>query len=356
MKSLQIKSNIHDYTAHFHAELSFWDDLLALPNVVFVADKKLSEVYPTLFSRITQNDLLFIDALEENKNLDTVANVYRFLSGRKAKRNMNLVSLGGGIIQDITGFAASTMYRGIGWHFVPTTFLAQADSCVGSKTSLNFDGFKNILGGFYPPHNVHICPTFLNSLPEDDIRSGIGEVIKFLLLEDRIPVDVGQIEKLAESLWRGKSYLNAIHSSLSVKQSYIAQDEFDTGKRNLFNYGHCFGHALETASNYLVPHGQAVTIGMIFANFVSYERGLISVEFLTRLNRLMKRNLSVALCKSYFMTEKLLDAMKNDKKRVGPGLVIVMPGSDQVEAIKVVDFTEKEFSKALNKTMELLSV
>lgn len=356
MKSLQIKSNIHDYTAYFHEDFSFWNDLLALPNVVFVADKKLSEVYPTLFSHVASSDLLLIDALEENKNLDTVADVYRFLSGRKAKRNMNLVSLGGGIIQDITGFAASTMYRGIGWHFVPTTFLAQADSCVGSKTSLNFDGFKNILGGFYPPHQVHICPTFLNSLPKDDIRSGIGEVIKFLLLEDRVPVDIKKIENLAESLWSGKCYLDAIHASLSVKQSYIAQDEFDTGKRNLFNYGHCFGHALETASNYLVPHGQAVTIGMIFANFVSYERGLISAAFLERLNVLMKQNLSVDLCAFYFESEKLLKAMKNDKKRVGPGLVIVMPGSDRVDAIKVVDFTESEFTKALKNTMELLSV
>lgn len=356
MKSLQIKSNIHDYTVHFHPDFSFWDDLLVLPNVVFVADKKLSEIYPELFSHIASSDLLLIDALEERKNLDTVAEVYRFLSGRKAKRNMNLVSLGGGIIQDITGFAASTIYRGIGWHFVPTTFLAQADSCVGSKTSLNFDGFKNILGGFYPPHEVHICPAFLDSLSENDLRSGIGEVIKFLLLEDRMPVNVNAVEDIAASLWNGKSYLEAIHASLSVKQSYIAQDEFDIGKRNLFNYGHCFGHALESASHYMVPHGQGVTIGMIFANFVSYERGLISSDFLKRLNNLMKHNLSVRLLSSYFDSEKLLDGMRNDKKRVGPRLVIVIPSSDKVEAIKVVDMTEAEFSKALESTMELLSV
>ncbi len=156
-------------------------------------------------------------------------------------------------------------------------FLAQADSCIGSKTSLNFETYKNILGGFYPPNKIYIQPEFLNTLTKKDFYSGIGEIIKFALLKEEYPKNFQQIIQTVENLKNNKKMLQAIHKTMAVKKAYIDEDEFDTGKRNLFNYGHCFGHALENSSHYKVPpHGIAVTIGMIYSNIVAFKRGLIS--------------------------------------------------------------------------------
>ena len=119
---------------------------------------------------------------EERKTLETVQELYGHFLGRSAKRNMTLISIGGGILQDISGFAASTLYRGINWVFVPTTLLAQADSCIGSKTSLNYQGYKNLLGTFYPPNEVYIYMPFLATQAELDFYSGLGEVVKLHLM------------------------------------------------------------------------------------------------------------------------------------------------------------------------------
>lgn len=356
MSAITISSRIHDYQANICYDFDFLNSLKALPNRTFVIDKIVYEMYPNHFADIDKNDMFLIDAKESIKNLSTVESLLLFLSEKPGKRGMNLVSFGGGIVQDVSGFAASILYRGVNWHFVPTTFLAQADSCVGSKTSLNFHGFKNILGGFYPPHQVYICPLFLDTLADEDIYSGIGEVVKFLLLDDTGPIDIDYIENLAKSLTRRERLEEAIEKSLRVKQSYIKQDEFDLGKRNLFNYGHCFGHGLESASEYAIPHGIAVTIGMIFSNILALYRGAISKEVYERLNNLMLPLIPIELHLEHFDYERILSAMKNDKKRTGEGLVVVMLASDSFAAVKATDVTTVEFDycfKALLRTLQI---
>ncbi|UUO23118.1 3-dehydroquinate synthase [Colwellia sp. M166] len=346
MKSLAIASKIHDYNVSFIDDLTPLINLIKDEKTVFVCDKNLQQHFVEL-NNIPAERCYFIDAIEENKNIDSVLELYRFLLGFPFKRNLHLVSIGGGIIQDISGFVASTLYRGIHWSFFPTTLLAQADSCVGSKTSLNFDHYKNILGSFYPPHQIFICGNFLATLAEDDINSGIGEIVKFLMLDDINTVSVDRIAQLAEELKHNKQYLPAIYQSLAVKQSYIKQDEFDLGKRNLFNYGHCFGHALEASSHYKVPHGIAVIIGMVFANTVSLLRGSISKEFYQHINqRLYFPYISVNLLVSYFDQEALLLALKSDKKRIGDDLVMIMLNNEQFGAEKVTNLTVLEFERA----------
>lgn len=345
---MKIASNIHNYEVLFESSLDFFDGLIKQSSRVFVFDKKVFNLYPQLSVGIDLKDIILIDSIEENKTLETVQNLLSQLVLRDEKKKLTLISVGGGIIQDITGYAASTLYRGINWVYVPTTFLAQADSCVGSKTSINFEGFKNILGGFYPPHRIHLFPGFIDSLPKVDFYSGVGEVIKFLLLDDIKQPDVDKIQLLVDKLYQGEEYMAAIKQSLLVKKSYIKQDEFDSGKRNLFNYGHCFGHALETSSKYQVPHGIAVTIGMVFANLVALERRLISKDFYHALNvKLLLPNIVIDLKPTWFEKDLILAALKNDKKRTGKNLTVIIPSSDRIEAIKIDDLTEVEFSKVL---------
>lgn len=357
MKKLSIESNIHNYEVIFKNDFSFLDELISIEKKAFVIDKNVYNLYKEQFKDIKKDELFLFDAIENNKTLEFVGEIYRFLATFDSKKNITLISIGGGITQDVTGFAASTLYRGIKWIFLPTTFLAQADSCIGSKTSLNFEKYKNILGGFYPPNKIFIQPQFLNTLTKKDFFSGIGEVIKFALLKEDYPKNFNAIISLVESLKNNGNRLEAIFKTMEVKVEYIKADEFDTGKRNLFNYGHCFGHALENSSNYVIPHGIAVTIGMIFANIVALNRNLISHEVYDLINKkLLLPNIFIELNKKYFDYDILLDSMKNDKKRVGKDLTIIIPINDNIEATKADDFTFEEFKQAYITLMDILGL
>lgn len=357
MKHLTLNSNIHNYKVHFETNFDFIEKLIKLEKRAFVIDKNVYKLYKHYFKSIAKKDLYLLDAIEEKKGLKEVEKIYKFLAQFDAKRNITLISIGGGITQDITGFAASTLYRGIKWIFIPTTFLAQADSCIGSKTSLNFETYKNILGGFYPPNKIYIQPEFLDTLTKKDYYSGIGEIVKFALLQEKYPKNFKSIIKMINDVKKSKNRLETIKKTMKVKKAYIDEDEFDTGKRNLFNYGHCFGHALENASHYAVPHGIAVTIGMIFANIVAQNRKLISQKQFRFLNaNLLLPNIPINLKKVYFNYEVLLESMKNDKKRVSKDLTIVIPYDNEIRAQKVNDLTELEFEKSYKKLLKVLKV
>lgn len=357
MKQLTLNSNIHNYEVHFKKDFNFIQELIQIEKRAFIIDKNVYKLYKKHFKKISKKDLYLLDAIEEKKGLKEVEKIYKFLAQFDAKRNITLISIGGGITQDITGFAASTLYRGVKWIFIPTTFLAQADSCIGSKTSLNFDSYKNILGGFYPPNKIYIQPEFLDTLTKKDYYSGIGEIIKFALLKEEYPKNFNKIIKMINEVKESNNRLKTIKKTMEVKKAYIDEDEFDTGKRNLFNYGHCFGHALENASVYAVPHGIAVTIGMIFSNIVALNRDLISKKRFIFLNDILfTPNIPMNLKKSYFNYEVLLESMKNDKKRVGKDLTIVIPCDDEIRAIKVNDLTQEEFKNAYKQLTKILKV
>jgi 3-dehydroquinate synthase len=357
LKELILKSNIHDYKVSFKNDFSFLKELIEIKQKAFIIDKNVYKLYKHLFQDIKENELYIFNALENKKTLKSVEKIYKFLAKKEAKRNITLISIGGGITQDVTGFVASTLYRGIKWIFIPTTFLAQTDSCIGSKTSLNFKSYKNILGGFYPPNQIYIQSDFLNTLSRKDYFSGIGEIIKFALLKEEKIKDFNSISKMIDELKKDNFRLEAIEKTMQVKKKYIDEDEFDTGKRNLFNYGHCFGHALENSSKYKVPHGIAVTIGMVFANIVAYHRKLISKKIFKYMNNeLFLPNIYMKLQSKYFNQKTLLNSMKNDKKRIGKDLTIVIPSSDNIEAIKVHDLTFDEFAKSYKKLLTILDL
>ena len=288
-----------------------------------------------------------MNAEEKSKTLDEAQKIISWIvESFSAKKNLNFVSIGGGITQDVSGFVASILFRGVPWTFIPTTLLAQCDSCIGGKTSINFRHFKNLLGTFYPPREVHVFPLFTETLSPRDLQSGCGEIAKFLLM--RAYENNGGIDDVASKLDGVLNDLRvreaAILESLKVKQSFICGDEFDRGRRNLLNYGHCFGHALETSSGYHVPHGIAVAIGMIFANRGAVVRGLVKADFADSVNRLICGIIHQRQRKSDYAYEILLGCIKNDKKRTGNGLPLVCPRENGLVLLK--DLTEVQFRMA----------
>jgi len=354
--SIKIKSKIHDYEVKFCETTEFLDDLSKYESLCFAVDEKVWELYgDTVFRRTSGSTCIIVPINEDLKNLSAVQILYDQLTQYAAKRNLTMISVGGGILQDITGFVASTLYRGINWIFIPTTLLAQADSCIGSKTSLNYKGYKNLIGTFYPPSEIYICPEFLKTQKDLDFYSGLGEVVKLHIMagerkiKELIDIYPNILKKESSSL------IKAIKNSLLIKKNYILDDEFDTGRRNLLNFGHCFGHALETTSQFEIPHGQAVVLGILLANIVAMNRGLLSSDTNTYIaEKLLLPCLVMKLKKEHFDSEAIIDAMKKDKKRTGNELALVMM-NDDFKNFRVNDLKSTEAARAINELVEYLN-
>ncbi len=358
MQIIEVHSAIRDYEVQFSDTFDFLEAFEEIPNRFYIIDSNVWGLYrDSLFSRLDPQLVMVLPIEEDRKNLYTVMEIYEVLMSRSAKRNMTMISIGGGIVQDITGFAASTLYRGINWIFVPTTLLAQADSCIGSKTSLNYKNYKNLVGTFFPPNQIFLCPRFTKTLKNEDYFSGLGEIIKLHLmggeqlareLMSSLPALVGRKDSAA--------LLSAIEKSLMVKLSYMQDDEFDTGKRNLLNSGHCFGHAVESTSGFNIPHGQAVVIGMLFANIVAKNRGLMSPELFEQLHQYaLQPALTAKPNRHQLDTDALFAAMKMDKKRTGDGLVLIML-IDGFELIRTDDLSYDELTSTNQELQKLIGV
>ena len=210
------------------------------------------------------------------------------------------------------------------------------------------------MGTFYPPHRLFIYPGFQKTLKELDRYSGYGEIVKFLLMDGFEKGSVSHVPgRMKDIVGSDGDLAGAVADCLRIKCAFMEDDEFDMGRRNLLNYGHCFGHALEAASGYFVPHGIAVNIGIIFANIVAVMRGRISQEF----NDMIREEICLPFIFQEqrdidYNGEKLLESLKNDKKRTGSGLPVVIPCDGGLE--KIADLTFEEFYIALDILKKVL--
>ncbi len=253
-------------------------------------------VAPLYLERITaaleglQIDTLVLPDGEESKTLDTLSLIYdRLLAGRH-NRTTTLVALGGGVVGDITGFAAATYQRGVDFIQVPTTLLAQVDSSVGGKTAVNHPMGKNMIGAFHQPRAVLVDTASLRSLPPREFAAGLAEVIKYGLIADA-PF-YAWLERHMEALVaRDEALLaEAIARSCGCKARVVAADETESGLRAILNLGHTFGHAIETAAGYgVLLHGEAVAVGMVMALQASVSLGWIDGAEVERLRQLLLR-------------------------------------------------------------------
>lgn len=352
---MQIKSSLKSYEVIFEKNLSFLNDLAQIPNAEFVIDQNIYYLYQDWFKDISIEKLFVVEATEQKKILDTALDICERITGIPAKRNATLVSVGGGIVQDITGFVANVIYRGIHWIFIPTTLLAACDSCIGGKTSLNYKKFKNLLGTFYPPDKIHICSEVFVTLSERDFYSGLGEVIKFNIMagEEGLQNIENSISKL---LIRDRETVDRfVESSLLFKKSFIEIDEFDRGERIKLNFAHTFGHAIEVVTDYEIPHGTAVAIGMIMADYISLNRGLISKEIVERSEKIL---LQVINIDSEILNKPLADylkAIRKDKKQISDSLtaVLITQYGSESDLQVVHDVKEKEIEDAIKYFLDI---
>jgi 3-dehydroquinate synthase len=355
VEKLELTSRVRDYTATFQPDEAFIADLVAMDNRIFVVDENVWKAHRAgVLAPLPFEDVMTLPIAEDTKSLASVELVWDALMERSAKRNMTIVSIGGGICQDITGFAACTLYRGVGWIFLPTTLLAQADSCIGSKTSLNYRRYKNLLGTFFPPNEVHIFAPFLTTQADLDYFSGVGEVVKLHVMGGEATARALDAAMPAIRVRDVAALHDAVRNSLKVKVSYIENDEFDLGRRNLLNYGHCFGHAIETATDYAVPHGQGVVIGMMMAQEIARTRGFeTDAEQIALLDRVFDAALLAEYVPSDVDLDRVIEAMKHDKKRTGEGLVVVL-AADGFDMRKYDDITFDEAREAAVRVLERL--
>jgi 3-dehydroquinate synthase len=352
---IKVKSNLRDYEVHIGPAQDFVDHLANLQHKFFVVDENVWHLYADhILSTLPRSETITFAALEERKTLDSVQEIYKHLLERSAKRNLTLITIGGGIIQDVTGFAASTLYRGINWIYIPTTLLAQADSCIGSKTSLNYGRYKNLIGSFYPPSTIWIDPSFLKTLQTQDFYSGLGEVVKLHIMTGGPATQ--ELLSAYDSICAMDmpALQQAIQRSLEIKIDYITGDEFDRGRRNMLNYGHCIGHALESVSDFRIPHGQAVVAGMILANHIAQRRGILSEEKRRFIEtRLLIPSLNMRVHSTELQPAAIIEAMGRDKKRTGSGLALIMV-TDADEMVRVNNVEPPEVRSALEQ-VECLS-
>ena len=346
---MKISSGIRDYTVTISDKLPTTQ--IYIDEMTFVIiDRKVYDLYKeNVFAGIPEERLALIDALEDKKTIDTALELCEKLTEIPAKRNMTLISFGGGITQDVTGFVANILYRGIHWVFYPTTLLAACDSCIGGKTSLNYKHYKNLLGTFFPPEEIRICTPFFDTLSDKDYESGLGEVVKFNILfgEEGIRRIERDIDRL---LARDKTTLvSYVEKSLEFKKRYIEEDEYDRGIRIHLNYAHTFGHAFETVSNYAIPHGTAVAMGSITANRISEKRGWLPSETVRRMEKIL---CSIIHIKNYTdislkdNNPAIISAIRKDKKQTDESIKAVLLNSDMKLEI-VSDVTVDEIEEAV---------
>lgn len=321
--TLSIQSHKGIYTAHLITE-AFEGILDYQKPVHYLIDATVARVYATQLKQVLASpSVLLIEALEENKSLDKFQGYVEHLVKNNVRRGHVLVAVGGGILQDITCFLAATLLRGVDWHFYPTTLLAQTDSCIGSKSSINVGDAKNILGTFTPPRKITVSAAVLQSLSPQEIHSGIGEMLKVHRIDGEN--SIREIIQAYDAMVKDPAVLQQfILRSLKIKKRFIEEDEFDQGIRNLLNYGHSFGHAIESATQYEVPHGIAVTFGMDLANYVSAELGLSSFSSFEVMHAVLMKN-GKGFENVKVPLDKFFAALQKDKKNLDSQLVLIMP-------------------------------
>lgn len=312
---------------------------------VVVYDQSLSAYHEQILSILESHDkhhLSFaLPSGEEAKELASISRLWDFLGEENIARNDILIALGGGSTTDLVGFAAATWMRGIRYINIPTTLLGMVDASVGGKTAINSTFGKNLIGSFHQPSAVLIDSNFLQSLTSSEISNGLAEVVKCGFIHDPY------ILKLLED--SDKNYAELIQRSVRVKQHYVSEDptEQKQGVREILNYGHTLGHALEKVLQYKISHGQAIAIGMHFAVQLSMRLGFVNEDLVER-HRHALGNIGLKATVSNVAWADVIPFMRRDKKNVsGKHRFILLKDLAQAEVVEGIDESvlEETFEK-----------
>lgn len=333
-----------------------WAELEAMGcenrRVCIVTDSKVDELYGTDVLALLEGKCLKAVKFafphgEENKNLDTVKDIYSFLIQEGLDRKDLLIALGGGVVGDTTGYVAATYLRGIDYVQIPTTLLAQTDSSIGGKTGVDFDGYKNMVGAFKMPCLVYMNLSVLQTLDDRQFYSGFAEVMKHGLIRDTILYQ-WLIENMYEICDRDLNILQEmLRRSCTVKKLIVEKDPTEQGERALLNFGHTIGHALEKYKNFQLFHGECVALGAVAAAYISWKREMLSMEeYYEVRDMFVPFNLPISI--DDIDPEEILRLTKSDKKmEAGKVKFILLKKIGKAVIDKTV--TDEEILAAVNE-------
>ena len=312
-------------------------DVLRGRNAVIVTDSNVEPLYldralTSMRAAGFNAEGYVIPAGEASKCGTTYLNLVNFLAERHLTRADGLVALGGGVVGDLTGFAAATYLRGVGLIQVPTTLLACVDSSVGGKTAIDLPAGKNLCGAFYQPWLVLCDPQTIESLPDSVLSDGCAEVIKYGMLGD------GNLLRRLQEVHIRDQLEAVIARCVEMKRDVVEGDEFDTGRRQLLNLGHTFAHSIEKLSDYTIPHGSAVAVGMQIITRAAVRKGLCPRDCLDALEALLKKYKLPT--ETQYSPEQLAEVALSDKKRKGDTLTLVVPCAWGESALRPVPVAE----------------
>ena len=320
--------------------------------VLVVSNHRIAELYAEpLCQALGDRDIatVLLAEGEQHKTLAAIDEIADTLIARAFDRECTLVALGGGVVGDITGFAAASYQRGVKFVQVPTTLLAQVDSSVGGKTGVNHKRGKNMLGAFHQPQAVLIDLSTLDTLSDREYRAGMAEVIKYGLALDADFLDWIE-DNLDPLLAREHGPLqHAVATSCAIKARVVAADEREAGQRALLNLGHTFGHAIETHTGYTSwLHGEAISTGMCLAARLAEREGLIDTALRVRTERLFERSGLPTEPPHNLDAETLIDLMARDKKARAGNIRLVLPVGVG-KSVTTSDYSRKNIVQLIDK-------
>jgi 3-dehydroquinate synthase len=294
---------------------------------IIICDKFFASAYQDSCPKV-----ISIEATEVSKSLDQMSDIIIALRNLGANRNTIVLAIGGGVIQDIATFVASIYMRGLKWDYLPTTLLGMVDSCIGGKSSINVGKYKNLIGNFYPPENIYIDLKFIDTLSAEQKNAGLFEAVKICFahtgtaFESYVALNPGPVSS-------PEIYMEMISLSLVTKRWFIEVDEHDHKERQLLNFGHTFGHAIEGAANFVIPHGIAVGMGMLAAiecarqigHFATTPKRVTMLESYT--SDLLATIDNLPLWIGQIDVDELIDRFNADKKHTGTHYVVIVPDS-----------------------------
>ena len=333
MRTLTVDIKDQPYPIHIGAGLLDRADLitphLAQKRVAIVTNTTVGPLYSARLraalaaSGVESFEIVLPDG-EIHKNWQTLNQIFDQLIEKRCERKTTLIALGGGVVGDMTGFAAATYQRGVPYIQIPTTLLAQVDSAVGGKTAINHPQGKNMIGAFYQPKLVLADTQALDTLPQREFSAGMAEVIKYGLIRD-LPFFEWLESNIEKIMARDRDALvHAIYESCRNKAEVVAQDEKETGIRAILNLGHTFGHAIETATCYNTwLHGEAVAMGIMLAAKLSRQLGSLKQSDVERVGRLLSKA-SLPISAPTLGLETYLHLMSYDKKVVNKKIHLVL--------------------------------
>lgn len=314
-------------TDNFYELTEFLTDITA--KIVVISDSNVGKIYSNnlceVINGLCERMIYYeIPAGEESKSITQLSNIYHFLIENKINRSDIIIGLGGGVVGDLVGFVAATYLRGIRLIHMPTSLLSQVDSCIGGKTAINMMNVKNVVGAFYQPTLVYINYCVLDSLPLEERTNGFVEMVVHAIIKDEKLFEIleNNVEKIInlDKLIISK----VITRNCLIKKNVIEADEKETGERVKLNFGHTFGHAIESSYNYQYKHGECVASGILGACYIGESLNILDTGITDRIYNLLKK-LGIFRELSKCKWEDVYQYMQLDKKRISNQVQFIIP-------------------------------